>query len=154
MLECFHFRNKEAIKKMAGDCTHHGHRKDLLVVARRILLELMTLVFDWNSKCHANLFGFDIPLGWMKYIALELLLGLILPVGVVVLHYEGRRPCLLQRRNNYFPLRDILGSWMDILGWAQHIDPVGYKPAGIHCHILPVGFLRLQVMYIQRVLLV
>jgi hypothetical protein len=64
---------------MVGNCTHHDHRKDLLVVETHILLELMTPVFDWNSN-HGNPVGFGM-LGWMKYIALELLLELILPAG-------------------------------------------------------------------------
>jgi hypothetical protein len=46
------------MKKMAGDCTHHDHRMDLLVVAKYIL-ESTTLVFDLNSKYYGHLVEFD-----------------------------------------------------------------------------------------------
>jgi hypothetical protein len=131
---------------MAGDCTHHDHRMDLLVVVKDIL-EPTTLVFDWNSKCSGHPVGFDM---WelTRYIAQHLSLGLFLPAGRAGLHdYGDQLPYPLQRRSN-------CPVW-HMLGWEHHnLEPAGYMPAGIgiHCHILPVELPAQRVLGILRLL--
>jgi hypothetical protein len=133
---------------MAGDCTHHDHKMDLLVVVKHIL-EPTTLVFDWNSKCYGHPLVFGMW-GWKRYIARLLSLGYFLSAGRAgpLQYYEDQLPFPLQRRSNC-PVRHILG-------WRDMLAPARYKSVGIgnHCHILPVGLPRSRVMGILRLHLV